>query len=226
MHTHSSLWKDGKPLFAGDEYAGLARWLLFCIGGLSSTPRHYTPSPIRRPTATSGSCRDSKRRSTWPIRPQSVGVDAYPDLFAESKAKRVEFRTPDPAATPYLAFAAIAARGLDGIQNRIDPGDPLDKDLYELPPEEIAKVPTVPGFAARRRSKPSKTTTNSCSRGTCSPRRFLDNWVELKKKEYDALRLRPHACEFYVFRSLIRLVREGFIRKGARGIWGAFFLTS
>src|SRR5688500_13292617 len=132
MHTHMSLWKDGKPLFAGNGYAGLSEMALFFIGGII---RHASAlCAITNPTTNSykrlvpgfeapvNLCYSARNRSA------AIRIPTY---SANPKAKRVEFRTPDPAANPYVAFAALLMAGLDGIQNRIDPGDPVDKNLYE-----------------------------------------------------------------------------------------------
>ena len=121
-----------------------------------------------------------------------------PTYSASPKAKRVEYRTPDPAATPYLAFSALLLAGLDGIQNRIDPGDPFDKNLYELPPEELAKVPTVPDSLLGAIEALEKD-HEFLLKGDVFTKDFLENWVELKKKKYAALRFRPHPYEFFMY---------------------------
>ena len=200
MHTHSSLWKDGKPLFAGDKYAGLSELALVL----------HRRHPETRPCADrhlqsddqqlqAFGARVSRRRLTWPIL-HAIGRPrfAFRPIPPSPKAKRVEYRTPDPAATPYLAFSALLLAGLDGIQNRIDPGDPLDKNLYELPPEELAKVPTVPDSLLGAIEALEKD-HEFLLKGDVFTKDFLDNWVELKRKEYDALRLRPHPYEFFMY---------------------------
>ncbi len=111
----------------------------------SSTPRRSTPSPTRRPTATSASSRASRRRCCWPIRRATARRRAASRSSRAPRRKRVEVRFPDPACNPYLGFAAMLMAGIDGIQNRIHPGDPMDKNLYDLPPEELKDVPTVCG---------------------------------------------------------------------------------
>src|SRR5438034_4689639 len=114
-----------------------------------------------------------------------------PTYSASPKAKRIEFRTPDSAANPYLAFSALLLAGLDGIQNRIDPGDPLDKNLYELPPEELAQVASVPD--SLRGATEALTADHSfLSRGDAFNADCIANWVDMKQKESDALRPRPH----------------------------------
>src|SRR6202051_426970 len=145
MHTHQSLWNKGKPLFAGKEYAGLSQMALYYIGGILKHAKALCA--ICNPTTNSykrlGPGDEADVNLAYSARNRSAAI-RIPTYSQNPKAKRVEFRAPDPAATSYLCFAAILLAGLDGIQNRIDPGDPLDKNLYELPPEEIAKVPTVP----------------------------------------------------------------------------------
>ncbi|MCX7827298.1 MAG: glutamine synthetase, partial [Verrucomicrobiae bacterium] len=119
--------------------------------------------------------------------------------YSESpKAKRLEYRPPDPAANIYLACAAMLMAGLDGIQNRIDPGEPLDKNIYELPPEELAKVPTVPDNllgALRELEKDHE----FLLKGDVFTRDLIETFIELKRKEYDAVRLRPHPYEFFLY---------------------------
>src|SRR5262249_26072400 len=114
------------------------------------------------------------------------------------KAKRVEFRTPDPAATSYLCFSALMLAGLDVIQNRIDPGDPLDKNLYELPPDELAKVPTAPDSLLGA-LEALETEHDFLLTGNAFNKNFVDNWIELKMQEYDALPLRTHPYEFLMY---------------------------
>jgi glutamine synthetase len=121
-----------------------------------------------------------------------------PTYSANPKAKRIEFRTPDPAANPYIAFSALLLAGLDGIQSRIDPGDPLDKNLYELPPEELANVPSVPDSLSGA-IKALSEDHNFLLKGDVFNADFVANWIEMKQKEYDALRLRPHPYEFAMY---------------------------
>ena len=146
MHTHQSLWKGGKPLFAGDGYAGLSQMALHYIGGLLKHARAL--SAIIAPTTNS-----YKRLVPGYEAPVNLAYSRrnrsaacrIPMYSASPKAKRVEFRPPDPAANPYLAFAAMMMAGLDGVLNKIDPGEPLDKDIYDLSPEEMKSVPSMPG---------------------------------------------------------------------------------
>src|ERR1700693_5193830 len=145
MHTHQSIWKGGKPLFAGDGYAGLSPMALNYIGGLLKHARAL--SDLISPTTNS-----YKRLVPGYEAPVNLAYSRrnrsaacrIPMYSASPKAKRVEFRPPDPAANPYLAFAAMMMAGLDGVLNKIDPGEPLDKDIYDLSPEEMKSVPSMP----------------------------------------------------------------------------------
>ena len=121
-----------------------------------------------------------------------------PTYSPSPKAKRIEFRTPDAAANPYLAFSAMLLAGLDGIQNRMDPGDPLDKNLYELPPEELAQVASVPD-SLRGAIEALQADHSFLLRGDVFNENFIANWIDMKQKEYDALRLRPHPYEFAMY---------------------------
>ena len=199
MHTHSSLWKDGKPLFAGDKYAGLSETALFYIGGLLKHAHALTA--FTNPTTNSYKRLvpgfEAPVNLAYSARNRSAAI-RIPTYSPSPKAKRAEFRTPDPAANPYLAFSAMMLAGLDGIQNRIDPGDPLDKNLYELPPEEAAKVPQVPG------SLPGAIAALEADhefllKGDVFNKDFIDNWIGMKTKEHDELSLRPHPYEFYMY---------------------------
>ncbi|HEY0791285.1 MAG TPA: type I glutamate--ammonia ligase [Chthoniobacterales bacterium] len=199
MHTHQSLWKDGKPLFAGDRYAGLSEMALFYIGGILKHARALTA--LTNPTTNSYKRLvpgyEAPVNLAYSARNRSASI-RIPTYSANPKAKRVEFRTPDPAANPYIAFAALLLAGLDGIQNRIDPGDPLDKNLYELPPEELAQVPSVPDSLLGA-VEALEADHEFLLKGDVFSSDFIENWIELKKKEYDALRLRPHPYEFFMY---------------------------
>ena len=199
MHVHSSLWKDGKPLFAGDKYAGLSELGLFYIGGILK----HAPALTAFTNPTTNSYKrlvpgfEAPVNLAYSARNRSAAV-RIPTYSQNPKAKRIEFRTPDPAATPYLAFSAMMLAGLDGIQNRIDPGDPLDKNLYELPPEDLAKVSHVPDSLLGA-VEALQADHEFLLKGDVFNKNFLDNWVEMKTKEHDALRLRPHPYEFYMY---------------------------
>ncbi len=163
MHTHQSLWKDGKPLFAGDGYAGLSQMALWYIGGLI---KHGPAlSAIIAPTTNSYKRLvpgfEAPVNLAYSRRNRSAAC-RIPMYSASPKAKRVEFRPPDPSCNPYLAFSAMLMAGLDGIENKIDPGQPLDKDIYDLGPEELTKVPSMPGSLEERFGLPWRATTSSC----------------------------------------------------------------
>jgi glutamine synthetase len=199
MHTHQSLWKKGKPLFAGNEYGGLSRMALHYTGGLLK--HAHALCAFCSPTTNSykrlvpgfeapvNLAYSSRNRSA------AIRIPTYSD---NPKAKRLEYRPPDPAANPYLAFAAMMLAGLDGVQNKIDPGEPLDKNLYELPPEEMAKVPQVPGSLGEALDCLEKD-HEFLLKGDVFTLDFLDMWIATKRKEHDALRLRPHPYEFFLY---------------------------
>jgi glutamine synthetase len=199
MHTHQSLWKKGKPLFAGREYAGLSQMALYYTGGLLK--HAHALCAFCSPTTNSykrlvpgfeapvNLAYSSRNRSA------AIRIPTYSD---SPKAKRLEYRPPDPSANPYLCFAALLMAGLDGIQNKVDPGEPIDKNMYELPPEEHAKIPQVPGSLAEAIEALEKDNT-FLLKGDVFTSDFLDMWITNKRKEHDALRLRPHPYEFFLY---------------------------
>lgn len=146
MHVHQSLWKDGKPLFAGDGYAGMSEMAMHYIGGILKHARALCA--ITNPTINSYRRLvpgyEAPVNLAYSSRNRSASI-RLPTYSQSPKAKRLEARFPDSSGNPYLAFSAMMMAGLDGIQNKIDPGDPFDKDLYSLSPEELKDVPTVPG---------------------------------------------------------------------------------
>ena len=146
MHTHQSLWKNDRPLFAGDLYAGMSQDALWYIGGILKHARALCA--LANPTTNSYKRLvpgfEAPNKLAYSSRNRSAAIRI--PLYSQSPAaKRLEFRTPDPTANPYLAFAAMLMAGIDGIQNKIDPGDPLDVNIYDLPPEQAALVPSAPG---------------------------------------------------------------------------------
>lgn len=199
MHTHQSLWKKGKPLFAGNEYAGLSQMALYYIGGLLK----HAPTLCAFCNPTTNSYKrlvpgyEAPVNLAYSSRNRSAAI-RIPTYSGSPKARRVEYRPPDPAANPYLAFAAMLMAGLDGIQNKIDPGEPMDKNLYELPPEELAKVPQVPGSLGEALSKLEKD-QEFLLKGDVFTADFIEMWISAKRKEVDALRLRPHPFEFSMY---------------------------
>src|SRR6266699_3205391 len=199
MHTHQSLWKKGKPLFAGNEYAGLSQMALYYIGGILKHAKALCA--ICSPTTNSYKRLvpgfEAPVNLAYSARNRSAAI-RIPTYSPSPKAKPIEFPTPDAAANPYLAFSAMLLAGLDGIQNRMDPGDPLDKNLYELPPEELAQVASVPD-SLRGAIEALQADHSFLLRGDVFNEDFIANWIDMKQKEYDALRLRPHPYEFTMY---------------------------
>lgn len=199
MHTHQSLWKKGKPLFAGNEYGGLSQMALYYIGGLLKHARALCA--ICNPTTNSYKRLvpgyEAPVNLAYSARNRSAAV-RIPMYSDNPKAKRIEYRPPDPSANPYLAFAALMMAGLDGIQNKIDPGEPLDKNIYELPPEELKKVPNVAASLSEALDCLEKD-HEFLLKGDVFSTDFLDMWISTKRKEHDAIRLRPHPHEFFLY---------------------------
>src|ERR1700722_1019870 len=200
MHVHQSIWKGGKPLFAGDGYAGLSQMALHYIGGLLKHARAL--SAIIAPTTNS-----YKRLVPGYEAPVNLAYSRrnrsaacrIPMYSASPKAKRVEFRPPDPSCNPYLAFAAMLMAGLDGVENKIDPGQPLDKDIYDLGPEELAKVPSMPGSLEEALDALERDHA-FLLKGDVFTEEMLRTYVDYKRKnEADAIRLRPHPYEFALY---------------------------
>jgi glutamine synthetase len=200
MHTHQSLWKGGKPLFAGDGYAGLSQTALWYIGGLIA----HGPalSAIIAPTTNSYKRLvpgfEAPVNLAYSRRNRSAAC-RIPMYSASPKAKRVEFRPPDPSCNPYLAFSAMLMAGLDGVENKIDPGLPLDKDIYDLGAEELAKVPSMPGSLDAALLALEKD-HQFLTKGDVFTEELLETYIEYKRsKEVDAIRLRPHPYEFALY---------------------------
>src|SRR6204780_1606575 len=200
MHTHQSLWKSGKPLFAGDGYAGLSQMALHYIGGLLKHARAL--AAIIAPTTNS-----YKRLVPGYEAPVNLAYSRrnrsaacrIPMYSASPKAKRVEFRPPDPAANPYLAFAAMMMAGLDGVLNKIDPGEPLDKDIYDLSPEEMKSVPSMPGSLDEALAC-LEADHAFMLRGDVFTEELVETLIDYKRKnEAEAVRLRPHPYEFALY---------------------------
>jgi glutamine synthetase len=200
MHTHQSLWKGGKPLFAGDGYAGFSQMGLWYIGGLLAHGRAL--SAIIAPTTNSYKRLvpgfEAPVNLAYSRRNRSAAC-RIPMYSASPKAKRVEFRPPDPSCNPYMAFAAMVMAGLDGVENKIDPGQPLDKDIYDLGPEEMAKVPSMPGSLGDALDA-LEADHAFLLKGDVFTEELLDTYVGYKReKEDQAVRLRPHPYEFALY---------------------------
>ena len=200
MHTHQSLWKEGKPLFAGDGYAGLSQMALWYIGGLLKHARAL--SAIIAPTTNSYKRLvpgyEAPVNLAYSRRNRSAAV-RIPMYSASPKAKRVEFSPPDPACNPYLAFAAMLMAGLDGVMNKVDPGEPLDKDIYDLSPEELKKVPSMPA-SLEEALEALEQDHGFLLKGDVFTEELLETYINYKRKsEADAVRLRPHPYEFALY---------------------------
>ncbi len=199
MHTHQSLWKKGKPLFAGTGYAGLSKTALHYIGGLLQHAKALCAlcSPTTNSYKRLVPGFEAPVNLAYSQRNRSAAI-RIPTYSENPKTKRIEYRPPDPSANPYLCYAAMLMAGLDGVLNKIDPGEPVDKNMYELEPEELAKVPQVCGSLAEALEHLEED-HKFLLKGDVFTRDFLEMWVEAKRKEHDALRLRPHPYEFYLY---------------------------
>lgn len=200
MHVHQSLWNGKSPMFAGDQYAGLSDTALFYIGGIIKHARALN-------AFTNPSTNSYKRLVPGYEAPVLLAYSSRNRSascripFGKSpKAKRVEVRFPDPTANPYLAFSAMLMAGLDGIQNKIHPGDAIDKNLYDLPPEELAKVPTVCG-SLREALECLKADHEFLMRGDVFTRDMIEGYIELKMEEVEAFETMPHPIEFQMYYS-------------------------
>ncbi|MDQ3147102.1 MAG: type I glutamate--ammonia ligase [Actinomycetota bacterium] len=201
MHTHQSLWKGGEPLFFSETgYAGLSDMARWYIGGLLT----HAKAVLAFAAPTTNSYKrlvpgyEAPVNLVYSQRNRSASVRI--PLYSKSpKAKRLEFRCPDPSCNPYLAFSAMLMAGLDGVQNRIEPPNPVDKDLYDLPPEELAMVPQVPGSLPEALDALMADNAFLKKGGV-----FTDDLIEAhisykQEHEIDAIRLRPHPWEFMLY---------------------------
>ena len=201
MHVHQSIWKDGKPLFAGSGYADLSENCLYYIGGimkhakainaftnpLTNSYKRLIPG-FEAPVLLAYSARNRSASCRIPFSPSPSG-------------KRVEIRFPDPGANPYLAFTSMLMAGLDGIDNKIHPGDPMDKDLYDLPPEELADVPTVCG-SLREALESLDADRDFLKKGGVFTDDQIDGYLELKWEEVYKFEHTPHPVEFDMYYSV------------------------
>ncbi len=200
MHTHVSIWKDGTNLFAGDKYGGLSQMALWYIGGIIKHAKALCA--LTNPTTNSykrlvpgfeapvNMCYSSRNRSA---------ALRIPMFSTNPKSKRVEFRTPDPSCNGYLAFAAILMAGIDGIENKIDPGKPLDKDIYGLTPEELVGIPSAPG-SLEEALQALKEDHEFLLKGDVFTADVIDKWLEYKTEaEVNAVRMRPTPMEFELY---------------------------
>ncbi len=200
MHCHQSIWKGGKPLFAGDRYAGMSEMALHYLGGIL----HHAPALCAITNPTVNSYRrlvpgyEAPVNLAYSSRNRSASI-RIPMYSQSPKAKRIEVRFPDPSTNPYLAFAAMLMAGLDGIQKKMDPGDPLDKDIYSLSPEELKNVPHVPGSLGEALECLEKD-HEFLLKGDVFTKDLLEEWVGFKRaKEWDPVRLRPTPLEMQLY---------------------------
>jgi glutamine synthetase len=200
MHVHVSLWKGDTPLFAGNGYAGLSDMAMNFIGGIL---KHANAIIAITNPITNSYCRlvpgfEAPVNLAYSQRNRSAAV-RIPMYSPSPKAKRIEFRTPDPSCNPYLAFSAILMAGLDGVQNKIDPGDPLDKNIYDLEPEELANIPSVPGTLEQALDA-LEADHEFLLKGDVFTQDVIDTWLAYKRQNEVALvRQRPHPVEFFLY---------------------------
>jgi glutamine synthetase len=201
MHAHQSLWKDGQPLFFDElGYAGLSDIARWYIGGLL----HHAPSLVAFTNPTVNSYHrlvpgfEAPVNLVYSQRNRSAAV-RIPVTGTSPKAKRIEFRVPDPSSNPYLAFSAMLMAGIDGIKNKIEPPTPIDKDLYELPPEEHASIPTVPSSLGEALDA-LEADHDYLTEGNVFTADLIETWIAYKREnEIDPIRLRPHPHEFELY---------------------------
>ena len=200
MHCHQSIWKGDKNLFAGDKYGGLSETALHYIGGILK----HAPAICAFTNPGTNSYKrlvpgyEAPVNLAYSARNRSASV-RIPIGGSSPKAKRLEFRCPDPTANPYLAFAVMMMAGLDGIQNKIHPGQPLDKDIYHLAPEEAKDVPKAPGSLDAALSALEKDHAFLLKGDVFTPE-VITTWIDYKREnEVDAIRLRPHPYEFALY---------------------------
>jgi glutamine synthetase len=201
MHCHQSLWKEGDPLFYDEiGYAGLSEMARHYVGGLL----HHAPSLLAFTNPTTNSYHRLVPGYEAPVNLVYSGRNRsaccrIPVTGTSPKAKRIEFRVPDPSANPYLAFSAMLMAGIDGIKNKIEPPTPVDKDLYELPPDEAAEVPTVPSSLEAVLDSLEADHDYLLEGGVFTPD-LIETWLDYKRiNEVDAIRLRPHPHEFAMY---------------------------
>ncbi|MFW6333792.1 MAG: type I glutamate--ammonia ligase [Desulfosalsimonas sp.] len=200
MHTHISIWRDGNPLFAGDKYAGLSQEALYAVGGILKHCKALCA--FTNPTTNSYKRLvpgfEAPVNLAYSSRNRSAAV-RIPMYSSSPKAKRIEFRTPDPSCNGYLAFSAVLMAVIDGIENKIDPGDPMDKNIYDLPPEELAQIDSAPGSldeALRSLAEDHE----FLLKGDVFTKDVIERWIEYKmEKEVNAVQLRPHPHEFFLY---------------------------
>lgn len=200
MHCHVSLWKDGKNLFAGDKYAGLSDTALHFIGGILK----HAPAMCAITNPTTNSYKrlvpgfEAPVRLAYSYRNRSAAI-RIPNTGTNPKAKRIEFRTPDPSSNIYMCLATLLMAGIDGIQNKINPGNPLDKDIYGLSPQELANVPSVPPTLDVALNH-LKEGSAFLRKGDVFSEDLVETWIDYKySKEVIPMQQRPVPYEFYLY---------------------------
>ena len=200
MHVHQSIWKNDQPLFAGDGYGGISEMGLHYIAGILT----HAPALCAFVAPTANSYRrlvpgfEAPVNLAYSSRNRSAAV-RIPMYSPSPKAKRIEVRFPDPSCNPYLAFSAMLMAGLDGVERKLDPGNPLDKDIYSLTPEELVDVPSVPGSLPGALDA-LENDHDFLLRGDVFTKDVIETWIEYKREnEVDPLRLRPHPYEFTLY---------------------------
>jgi len=200
MHVHMSFWKGGENLFAGDGYAGMSEMAMYAIGGILK----HAPALLAFCSPTTNSYKrlvpgfEAPVNLAYSSRNRSAAI-RIPLYSTSSKAKRFEFRCPDPSCNPYLAFSAMLMAAVDGILNKIHPGDPLDKDIYDLPPEELEKVPQTPG-SLREALNALEADHDFLLKGDVFTSDVIETWISYKmRNEVQAIELRPHPWEFALY---------------------------
>jgi glutamine synthetase len=200
MHVHFSFWRDDEPLFAGGGYAGLSEIALHAIGGILK----HAPALLALTSPTTNSYKrlvpgyEAPVNLVYSQRNRSAAC-RIPMYSQSPKAKRVEFRCPDPTCNPYLAFAAITMAAIDGIQLKISPGQPIDKDLYHLSPAELAEIRKTPATLDEALTALQKD-SEFLLRDDVFTSDVLETWIDYKRRnEVDAVRLRPHPYEFCLY---------------------------
>ncbi|MEE8207148.1 MAG: glutamine synthetase, partial [Nitrospinaceae bacterium] len=200
MHVHQSIWKNDKPLFAGNGYAGFSEMGMYYIGGILKHARalaaFVAPGTNSYKRLVPGF--EAPVNLAYSSRNRSAAV-RIPMYSSSPKAKRLEVRFPDPSCNGYLAFSAMLMAGLDGIENKIDPGEPLDKDIYALGPEELANIPRLPASLDEALDV-LEGDHQFLLKGDVFTQDVVDRWISYKREvEIDEMQLRPHPYEFYLY---------------------------
>ena len=200
MHTHQSLWKDGKPLFAGNGYAGMSEIAMYYMGGILKHGKAL--AAFTNPTTNSYKRLvpgfEAPINLAYSSRNRSASL-RIPMYSSSPSAKRMEVRFPDPSCNPYLSFSAMLMAGLDGILNKIDPGEPLDKNIYDLPPEELANVPKMPGSLTESLDELEKD-YEFLLKGDVFTEDVIRAWIDYKREnELKYVNSTPHPAEFMLY---------------------------